>query len=152
MAAFDPLPDQEIPAFRIFDLDNQDASIDKIVKSYGTVVQNLRLIKRPGINRWSQQGKRWSEAALGEDKEGRVLFIFSRSPYSMHDLNSELLSMDLGLVAAQHLEGGPEAQLYLNIDNVSLDLFGSFETNFQENNDNNSAWPIPNCLGIKPKR
>jgi len=70
----------------------------------------LRLIKKPGINVWQQQDREWSEAAIGEDKEGRILLIFSRSSFSMYDFNKELLQSGIGIVAAQHLEGGPEAQ------------------------------------------
>jgi len=54
----------------------------------------------------------------------------------MHDLNKELLASGIGLVAAQHLEGGPEAQLYLNAGGVQLEMFGSFETSFKENDTN----------------
>jgi len=57
--------------------------VPEIDKSYNTVVQNLRLIKRPRVNVWAQNDKKWSEAGLGQDKKGNVLFIFSRSPYTM---------------------------------------------------------------------
>src|SRR5688572_18223042 len=33
----------------------------------GTVIQNLRLIRAPGRNVWSQQDKRWSETAVEVD-------------------------------------------------------------------------------------
>jgi len=151
VAAFDPRYDG-IPAFRIFDLDAPGISIEVILKDYMTVIQNLRLIKRPGENRWSQQERRWSEAALGEDKEGRILFIFSRSPFTMHDLNQELLSAGIGIVAAQHLEGGPEAQLYLEAGGEEIDVFGSYETGFREDDSNGRAWPVPNVLGIQPRK
>ena len=52
VAAFDQVK-SGIPPFRIFDLD--EVSSDKITKNYRCVVQNLRLIKRPGNNRWKQQ-------------------------------------------------------------------------------------------------
>jgi len=149
VAAFDPRR-AGLPPFRIFDLDDPGTSIKTILQDYESVVQNLRLIKRPGKNRWSQQKKMWSEAALGEDESGRILFIFSRSPFTMHDFNNILLSSDIGVVAAQHLEGGPEAQLYLRADSVTLDLFGSYETDFYESDGNKQAWPIPNVLGIRP--
>lgn len=138
-----------IPEFRIFDLD--EMSLDSIRANYSHVIQNLRLIKRPGVNRWSQQDKRWSEAALGEDTEGRVLFIYCRSPFSMHDLNRILLSLPIEIVSAQHLEGGPEAQLYLKQGETELELVGSYETSFNENDSNLRAWPVPNVIGIVPK-
>ena len=137
------------PPFRIFDLD--EVSSDEIIKDYRCVVQNLRLIKRPGENRWSKQPKRWSEAALGEDNNGRALFIFCRSPYTMNDLNEILLSLPINLICAQHLEGGPEAQLYIKSGDTEVDLVGSYETGFNEKDDNVTAWPIPNIIGIKRK-
>jgi hypothetical protein len=149
VAAFDPV-DAGTPAFRIYDLDDEGSSLDAINEAYDSVVQNLRLIKRPGSNRWEQQEKRWSEAALGEDEQGRALLIFCRSPYSMHDLNSALLELPLGLVAAQHLEGGPEAQLFVRTGDSRIELVGSYESGFSESNDNRAAWPIPNVIGVAP--
>lgn len=150
VAAFDPRR-KGLPGFRIFDLDATGITMPAILKDYASAVQNLRLIQRPRLNKWSRQEKRWSEAALGEDDRGRILFIFCRSPLSMHDLNRELLALPLGLVSAQHLEGGPEAQLYLRAGGVELELYGSFETGFSASDGNNVAWPIPNVLGVRPK-
>lgn len=147
-AAFDPV-DRNLPPFRIFDLD--ETHMDSILGSYRTVVQNIRLIKRPRENRWSEKPKKWSEAALGEDGQGRMLLIFSRSPYTMHEFNEILLSLPIDLVCVQHLEGGPEAQLYLRLGDQELDLVGSFETDFMESDDNQSGWPIPNVIGIREK-
>ncbi len=69
----------------------------------------------------------------------------------MYELNHELLEAGIGLVALQHLEGGPEAQLYLKLGDHELELFGSYETGFTEEDDNDEAWPIPNVLGIREK-
>jgi hypothetical protein len=151
IAAFDPRHDG-LPRFHIFDLDVPGVNTGNILKDYQSAVQNLRLIKRPGENRWKQQKKMWSEAALGEDKQGRILFIFCRPPFTMHDLNEELLGLPLELVSAQHLEGGPEAQLYIHVGEVELEFFGSFETSFSENDTNTEAWPVPNVLGIRPRK
>lgn len=149
VAAFDPRQPGGDPLYRIFDLDAPGVSIKAVRLKYASLVQNLRLIKRPGTNQWSQQPKAWSEAALGEDAKGRALFIFCRSPFSMHDLNGELLAAGIGLVAAQHLEGGPPAQLYVKAGSVEFELFGSFETGVKEDDDGLSAWPIPNVLGVR---
>ena len=128
VAAFEPRDSKTLPRFHIFDLDAPGIHFMDIRKDYACALQNLRLIKRPGFNQWSQQTRIWSEAALGEDDQGRILFIYSRSPFSMHDLNNELLASGIGLVAAQHLEGGPEAQLYLHVGNLEMEMFGSYET------------------------
>jgi hypothetical protein len=150
VAAFNPRRDG-LPQFRIFDMDEPGVSMQGILQDYASAVQNLRLIKRPGQNQWTQQEKTWSEAALGEDESGRILFIFCRSPYSMHDLNNELLGLGIGVVSAQHLEGGPQAQLYVNAGGIELEMSGSHGTSFSDNADISAAWPIPNVLGVRPR-
>jgi len=57
VAAFHPRK-KNLPAFLIFDLDSPNVSMDAILSDYASAVQNLRLIKRPGENRWSQQEKK----------------------------------------------------------------------------------------------
>jgi Phosphodiester glycosidase len=151
VAGFNPR-DPSLAAFHIFDLDAPGVTFDGILKEYGSVVQNLRLIKRVGVNVWPPQEKKWSEAALGEDAAGRILFLFSRAPFSMHDLNQELLDAGIGMVAAQHLEGGPEAQLYFRAGGVEEEMFGSYETSFHENHANIIPWPIPNVLAVRPRQ
>jgi uncharacterized protein YigE (DUF2233 family) len=146
VAAFNP-KNKKFQPFRIFDLDEE--SFEKIKKNYNTIIQNLRLIKRPGENRWSQQSNKWSEVALGEDRDGNMLFIFSRAPLSMHDFNKTLLTAQINIVCAQHLEGGPEASLYFRHKNISFSLVGSYETSFNENESNVDFWPIPNVIGIQ---
>src|SRR5262245_56032011 len=151
VAAFDPRDSAGTSPFRIFDLDTPGVTFQGILEQYSSVVQNLRLVKRPGRNQWGQQERKWSEAALGEDRDGRILFIFSRAAFSMHDLNQELLESDVGLVVAQHLEGGPEAQLYVHAGETKLEMFGSYETSFKEDDNNALAWPVPNILGVRPR-
>lgn len=151
VAAFDPRDPKKDPPFRIFDLDAPGITIESIRRDYASLVQNLRLIKRPGANRWSEQARKWSEAALGEDTEGRILFVFSRSPFSMRTINGELLSAGIGLVALQHLEGGPEAQIYLHVGDIELEALGSYESSYEEDDGNTIAWPIPNVLGVKKR-
>ncbi len=108
--ALDPLFSSD-PLFRIFDLD--ETKLADIVTKYHTVVQNLRLIKRPMDSRWSQGSGSWPEAALGEDEVGRALLIYCTRPMSMYDFNQLLLKLPLHLVCAQHLEGNSAAKLWV---------------------------------------
>lgn len=135
-----------LPPAVMLDLDTPGAR--KRLAEYGTVVQNLRLIRAPGRGVWSKQDRRWSEAAVATDTAGRVLFLFSRRPYSMRELNEILLALPLGIVTAMHVEGGPEASLSIHAGGIDLDLNGSFETGFNENDDEKAQWPIPNVLGV----
>jgi hypothetical protein len=148
LAVFAPKEDLT-PEFRIYDLDEVDD--DSIITNYNIALQNLRLIKRPGLNRWQPQDKMWSEAALGEDDAGNALFIYCRSPYSMHDFNNLLLNLPIKVVCAQHLEGGPEAQLYLNLGDAEIALQGIYETNFFEDGVSYFNYQIPNVIGIKKR-
>lgn len=148
VAAFDPKK-EGLPRFRIFDLDQPGVSLKQLKDDYASLVQNLRLIKRPGENRWHPPGRRWGEAALGEDEQGRILFILVRRPFAMHELSGRLLSLPMGLVAAQHLEGGPEAQLYVAAGGEAVEVVGSYDSWFGESEA--ATWPVPNVLGLKPR-
>ncbi len=66
----------------------------------------------------------------------------------MHDFNAMLLSMPLDVAGAMHVEGGPEASLSIHTATVNLDLAGSYETGFNENDLNLVQWPVPNVLGV----
>lgn len=125
------------PAFRIFDLD--ETPLDSVRARYGTVVQNLRLIKRSRDNRWAARDRAWAEAALGEDSRGRALLIYCQSALSMHDLNEVLLRLPLDLVCAQHLDGNLPAQLFVRAGGTVVTVPGG------------ELPPIPNVLGIKPR-
>jgi len=100
---FGPLK-KGVPALAMADLDDPSAKARLV--DYGTVIQNLRLIKA-GRSVWEQQERRWSEAAVGVDRQGRLLFIFSRYPYTMKELNDILLALPLAIDSAMHMDGGP---------------------------------------------
>jgi len=117
-AASDPY-DAEDPPFRIFDLD--EITLGEVSARYRNVVQNLRLIKRAGENRWQKTGDAWREASLGEDWKGRVLFIYCDRPQTMFEFNRILLALPIGLVAAQHLEGRGPARLWINHPRVTAE-------------------------------
>jgi len=146
--AFNPKAAADRPM--IFDTDLKN--IREIINAYDTVVQNLRLIKRPGINRWAHQDKRWSEAALGQDREGRLLFIFSKSPLTMHNLGNILLSLPIGIVCAQHLEGGSQASLYLRHNGVEIRETGRYGLFSGINGTPEGFLPVPNVIGITKKK
>lgn len=146
--AFNPR-NEGVPPARIFDADVDP--VKEIAARYHTVIQNLRLIKRPGVNRWSRQDKRWSEAALGQDKDGNILFIFSESPYSMRDFGNFLLEFPLSLECAQHLEGGIQASFYLRHHKEEITRTGRPRTASIMNSPNGLLFPIPNVIGVKKK-
>jgi len=133
------------PPLVMADLD--DPAAKARLADYGTVIQNL-LIKA-GRSVWEQQERRWSEAAVGVDRQGRLLFIFSRYPYTMKELDDILLALPLAIDAAMHMDGGPPASLSIHAGGVNLDLNGSFETGALESDGVRAQVPIPNVLGVR---
>lgn len=148
-AVFNPV-DENDPYFRIYDSDAVDISM--IIPRYRCVVQNLRLIKRPRINRWGKQEKRWSEIALGEDKTGNILILFCKSPFSMYEFNEHILQLPIDLQCAQHLEGGSEASMYLKGEKDTLQINGSYTNGWTEVNGGEMLSPLPNVIGIERRR
>ena len=148
LAAFNPVCKEE-PPFYIYDLDEVEK--DSILARYQTAIQNLRLIKRPGENRWPKQNEKWSEAALGQDEEGDVLFIYCRRPASMYELNNALLHLPLGLVCAQHLDGGPHASLYFSHKGEFKYYIGAAEIH-PAANEVISGVALPNVIGFRKRR
>lgn len=137
---------EEMRRAKIFDIDEKD--MKDVIKNYNTVVQNLRLIKRPRVNRWSKQSKIWSEVALGEDSGGNILFIYSRTPYSMYEFNEILLTLPIDIVCAQHLEGGPEASIYFKYKDVEIEKNGRYESSLNGADHNQGLANIPNIIGF----
>jgi hypothetical protein len=146
--AFGPTRPGLAPAVFV-DLDAPGAR--QTLAGYGTVVQNLRLIKAPGTSVWAAQERRWSEAAVAFDRGGHVIFAFCRRAYTMRDFNERLLALPLGITAAMHVEGGPEASLSIHAGGVDLDLLGSYESGFNENDAERTQWEIPNVLGVRKR-
>lgn len=140
---------QGLPLAMMIDLDSDDDK--EKLNDYKVIIQNLRLIKGNSINVWSASDKIWSEAAVAIDKQGRVLFLFCMTPFTMKEFNRILLSLPLDVIKAMHVEGGPEASLSLRAGDVNLDLCGSYETGFIENKTCPAQWRIPNVLGVKRK-
>ncbi len=140
--------EKDLPAAQVLDRELPD--VDARVAKYAGVVQNLRLIKGPpATNVWSSNNKQWSEALVAQDDAGRVLFMFSRTPFEMADLAARVLALPLGVVRAMHVEGGPEASLSIRSKDFSADYAGSFETTFFANDSNTKQWRIPNVIGAR---
>jgi phosphodiester glycosidase len=135
----------DLPAARWLDLDSIDPAP---LRDFSLVVQNLRLIRGDRRGVWAPSHRRWSEAALAIDRQGTLLFLFSRAPLTMAEFNRAALLLPLGIVRAMHLEGGPEASLSIHAGGLDVDLCGSYETGFQEDDQNSEQWPIPNVLGV----
>ncbi|MEN6439858.1 MAG: phosphodiester glycosidase family protein [Syntrophobacter sp.] len=145
--AFNPVEDG-MPEIQIIDRECRDFST--LRPKYQSFVQSIRMISCDGQNVWSQQNSRWSTLAVGMDTNGYMLFIISRTPYTVHDFIEMLLALPLSLKSAMYLEGGPQASLYLSTPRMNLERNGVWE-GFEENSGFQFALPIPNVIGIARK-
>lgn len=137
------------PLVRIIDLDKEDPK--RVEEEYHTIVQNIRMIDCKGRNRWGKQGnERWSQAAVGIDKDGKLIFLFSESPYTVYEFNQRVLSQFPHMKGMMHCEGGPEASLSINHPDLNINVYGFYERNKREliNVQRGIGSPIPNVIGI----
>ncbi|MBT6596562.1 MAG: phosphodiester glycosidase family protein [Nitrospina sp.] len=143
--AFNP-NDKKLPPVRIIDRDCED--FNTLRKQYSTLVQSIRMVSCHGKNMWGQQKKMSSIAAIGLDQQDRILFIHVRSPYTTHDLIHMLLELPIDLKQAMYVEGGADAQLYINTGKEEHEFIGSYSTGSREHDENTYSHPIPNVLGL----
>jgi len=147
--AFDRLG-SEVPEIKLIDRDCEDFKIWK--KKYGTLIQSIRMISCKGKNVWQQQPKKHSTVAIAVDKNGRVLFIHVGSPYSTHDLITILQKLPLQIARAMYTEGGPQAQMYIKAGAHEYEFVGHFEIDFSNTANSLLSRPIPNAVGISPRK
>jgi hypothetical protein len=139
--------DDAVPPVQIVDRTCRDLAA--LRDHYAAMVQSIRMVSCTRSNVWSEQPEnKWSAAAIGIDEHGSLLFIHVRSPLSTHDLIDALLALPLGLRETMYVEGGPEAQLYVNAGGRELEFVGSQGSSFA-GIENTVALPIPNVLGVR---
>jgi hypothetical protein len=143
--AFDPTV-SGVPPVRI--VDRECEKLDDATARYGTLVQSIRMVSCDGRNVWAPSERRFSAAAIGIDRGGRILFIHARTPWPVHDLVHALQAAPLGLAQAMYVEGGPEAQLFARGGGKELERLGTFESA----GENGRAWPVPNVVAAIRKK
>lgn len=130
-------------------LDRTCSDLGAVQDRYAAAVQSIRMISCTRANVWSQQPRAWSSAAVGVDGRGRVLLLHMRSPLSTHDFADALLALPLDLRQTMYVEGGPEAQLYVNAGGREIEVVGSHGSSAFAAIVNDAALPIPNVIGVK---
>lgn len=138
-----------VPEVQIIDRYNQD--LEGLMPKYNSLAQCYRIISAKQTNCWAPKDRIYSMVAVGIDKQGNVLFLFTRAPYSIHDFGNIILALPINLHNAMYLEGGPEATLFVSAGDLNIEKFGSYETDFWADDTNNRAWAVPNVIGVCPK-
>lgn len=142
---------KNLPEFQIIDIDNSCGNWEETIKNYNTLIQNLRLVDCNQKNRWGNQKRYWSMVVLAEDMNSNALFIHTRSPYNVQTYNDMLLKSQLNIKKIMYLEGGPETSFFIKYGDSVISKQGSYETNFNLNDENHHFWDIPNVLGVRKR-
>jgi len=114
------------------------------------LIQSIRMISCDRRNVWRAQAKKSSTSAVGMDTTGRVLFIQTGNTLNTHDLIEILLDLPIDISQAMYVEGGPQAQLYIDSGGRTYEFTGSMNALF--GSAGSLAWPIPNVIGIRRKK
>jgi uncharacterized protein YigE (DUF2233 family) len=144
--AFNPV-DENFPEIQLVDRECQDFNYFR--QKYQSFVQSIRMISCNQQNVWSRQDSKWSTLAVAMDTQGNILFLFNRTPLSVHDFIEILLSLPLSLKSAMYLEGGPQASLYLSTSSMTLERYGVWGG--LEKNPLPFPLAVPNVIGISKK-
>lgn len=124
-------------------------TIASFAADYSNVLQAYPLLDCRGRAVSWRNNMRYSAAGLGVDSEGRAVFMHSRTPYRMEVLSRMLSAPELGLRGMIYLEGGPEATLLVRAEGHSVRAVGSYEDGFNENDDNQGMWDLPNVIAFQ---
>ena len=148
--AFDPVDPRDAPAI-VAGRPCGGFDLAALRRRYRAVVQSYRLLDCDGgAIAWKDE-KRYSAAAVGVDRDGRLVLVHVRAAFTMKELSASLARPELRLAGAIFVEGGPEASLVVHADRV-LERIGSYETGFVESDDNQRFWDLPNVLGVTRSR
>lgn len=141
--AFDAL-DESTPPVKVIDLECEP--FEEWKDRYASMVQSIRMLSCTGDNVWEPQPQKATTAAVGTDREGRLVFVHVRVPVGTHELIDALVDLPLDLHRLMYVEGGLEAQLYVRAGGREFEFLGrpvSFPEGVQV-----TAWPIPNVIGV----
>ncbi len=141
--------DSTFPEIQIIDLKCQNWG--ELKNKYNSYTQCIRMIDCHQNNTWSQQQEESSISAIAIDKHGNALFIFSYSPFSVHDFTNILKLLPLDIYNAMYLEGAAPASFYFNYKGIGVEKAGSFRYSPEENENKDIAWELPNVIGIVKK-
>lgn len=126
-------------------------TVDEFAATYRNVLQAYNLLDCHGnAVGWRTRGK-YSSAGMGVDADGRAVFMHARTPFRMETMSQILSEESLGLRGMIYLEGGPEASLIVDAEDVHVAEVGSYEDGFNPNDDNRQFWALPNVIGFQAR-
>ena len=147
MITFEP-KDTSLAKFDIADL--KCTEWNSLSKKYNCYAQGMRMIDCNGnALGWNKKKQSCSMLVAAKDPQGRIWFIFSRSPYTHNQMISFMKSLPYDLHNAIYLEGGPETSLYIDIGDHCIEKIGSYVSDTYAHDRNPDFWRLPNVIGVR---
>lgn len=149
MLAFQPT-DSSNPTCDIIDL--ECTPWNQVNKKYIAYAQGLRMLDCNGnpMN-WKKGKQSCSMLVVAKDPDGKLIVVFTRSPYLHNEMIGFLGQFPMKLTHAIYMEGGPETSLYMNIGKARLEKIGSWVSDTYETDSNDHFWELPNVIGVRVK-
>jgi len=120
--------------------------------AYGSLVATYRLLDCDGQPIAWVDPDRYSAAAIGLDAEGRLVFVHARTPYRMRELAEMVAAPEIGLTQAFFVEGGPEATLIVEADELHVREVGLPRDRLEGDEPREDRlYELPNVLGLRPR-
>lgn len=137
-----------LPPARIAEMDRP--GFDSLLAQYRTAVQDLRIIASSPMPHvvWKGSAQTWSQAAIGQDAAGRILFLYSRAPHNPARLGNALLHTDLQLRVLAHVEGSSPAALALSVGRLRKVWYGERSSPLDAAS---GAEAVPNVFAVFPR-
>lgn len=125
-------------------LDRYADNWEQLLPQYNLVMQNYRLIDEKKNPIWPADDRKMAISALGQDKQGRILFLFCPVPMDGNEFARTVLDLPLDVTRLLYLEGGSPAMLLLDT--------GAGREIWKDRGVINGllpSTPLPNILGVK---
>lgn len=148
MFVFHPI-DTSRPSVDIVDL--ECSPWEQVKPNFGSFAQGLRMIDCNGSPLEWKSKQSCSMLLAAKDPEGKLVLVFTRSPYFHNDMIRFLGMFPMKLTHAIYLEGGPETSLYVHVGTTRLNKIGSWVSDTYENDANDHFWKLPNVIGVRLK-
>lgn len=137
-------PDNEaLPPAAVLDRNYDDW--ENLLPHYKIVIQNFRMITPEGKPLWNGDRRPFSIAAVGQDTEGRILFLHCGQPVMVNDFVEGALAQPLGLERLMYVEGGYQAAMLVNTVAWKQIWTGRYSPLLQIG----GLALLPNVLGVK---
>jgi hypothetical protein len=141
-----------LPDFAMMGRDCSSFDLAAVRAAWGSIVATYRLLDCDGHPIAWVDPDRYSAAAIGLDRDGRLVLVHSRTPYRMRELAEMLAAATPGFTQLFFVEGGPEATLVveagdLHVREVGLrrDLLDGVEP------EHDVLYALPNVLGVRAR-